>query len=235
MIRKLTDVSAALERLSADPVGNIYPIALLQGYPQDDAFYRAFESENGILVYAGGTAYLSGQFDEEELDSFLSMLGAQEIIAPDAHGNKYILVYQGEKQGSTAISATDAQLPEIRQLLCQNFPNMPDLADFVQAKTAQRLYLGGRTGIVIEEGRIASTASVLVQSDMHALLGAVATHPEHRKRGHAGNILHMLIGELLDNDKTPIILCDNPVAIHLYKGMGFEEYGKMTVKPYVFQ
>lgn len=235
MIRKLTDVSAALERLSIDPIGNIYPIALLQGYPQDDAFYRAFESENGILVYTGGTAYLSGEFDEEEVASFLSMLGVQEIIAPNADGNKHILVYKGNKQPGTAVHATDTQLPEIWQLLCLNFPNMPDFSDFAQTKTAQRLYLGGQTGIVIEEERIASTASVLIQSHTHALLGAVATHPEHRKRGHAGNILHTLIGELLDNDKTPIILCDNPVAIHLYKGMGFEEYGKMTVKPYVFQ
>lgn len=235
MIRKATDISALLCRLASDPVGNIYPLAILQGYPQDDAFYRAFESETGILIYAGGTAYLSGSFDRDELDSFLTMLGAQEIIAPAPDGNKYILVYHGAKQESTASYAQESQMKELWQLLCNNFANMPPFADFSQSKTAQRLYLGGRTGVIVEDGRIASTASVLAQSDTHALLGAVATHPDHRKRGHAGNILHMLINELLDHNKTPIILCDNPVAIHLYRGMGFEEYGKMTVKPYVFQ
>lgn len=235
MIRRSTDISTMLARLESDPVGNIYPLAIMQGYPQQDDFYRAFESEAGILVYAGGTAYLSGEFEPDELHSFLSMIGAQEIIAPAPNGNKHILVYHGAKKNSTAAYAQESQMVQIWQLLCNNFANVPPFADFSQAKTAQRLYLGGRTGVVVEDGRIASTASVLAQSNTHALLGAVATHPDHRKRGHAGNILHMLIHELLENNKTPIILCDNPVAIHLYRGMGFEEYGKMTVKPYVFQ
>lgn len=234
MIRKTTDISALLHRLDTDPVGNIYSRAILQGYPQDDAFYRAYESEDGVLVVAGGTAYLYGQFDRQEVDGFLTTLGTQEIIQPEASGNKHILVYRASKQESTATYASDSDLPEIWQLLRSNFHNLPDYNDFYQAKTAQRLYLDGCTGVIHDGTRIASTASILMQTDDYALLGAVATHPDCRKRGHAGNILRLLIGELLDHKKTPIILCDNPIAIHLYLGMGFEEYGKMTVKPYVF-
>ncbi len=235
MIRKATDIPSLLHRLDTDPIGNIYPRAILQGYPADDAFYRAFESEDGIIISTGNTAYLSGQFDPEEQNAFLSMLGTQEIISPQPDGNKHILVYRGKKESSTASYAQDGELKDVWQLLCDNFQNMPDYDEFYQAKTAQRLYLGGRTGMIYDGAHMASTASVLVAASDYALLGAVATHPACRKRGHAGNILRLLIGDLLDDRKTPIILCDNPVAIHLYQGMGFEEYGKMTVRPYVLQ
>ncbi len=235
MIRRSTDIPSLLRRLDADPIGNIYPRAMLQGYPANDAFYRAFESENGIILSTGSTAYLSGCFDPEELDHFLAMLGTQEIISPQPNGNKHILVYRGKKESSTACYALESELRAIWQLLCDNFHNMPDYDEFYQTKTAQRLYLGGRTGAIYDGTCLASTASVLVTASDYALLGAVATHSACRKRGHAGNILRLLIGDLLDNQKTPIILCDNPVAIHLYRGMGFEEYGKMTVRPYVLQ
>ncbi len=233
MIRKSTDIASLLHRLDADPIGNIYPRAILKGYPADDAFYRAFASEEGIILSTGSTAYLSGRFDTEELDSFLAMLGIREVISPRPDGNKHILVYRGEKELSTARYAQESELRDIWQLLCNHFQNMPDYDEFYQAKTAQRLYLGGCTGVIYDDARLASTASVLVSASDYALLGAVATHPDFRKRGHAGNILRLLISDLLDNKKTPIILCDNPIAIHLYRGMGFEEYGKMMVTPYV--
>ncbi len=234
MIRQTTDIDALISRLRQDPIGNIYPLSILQGYPKDDAFYRAYQSENGILVYAGGTAYLSGEFEQDELSSFLAMLGVAEIVQPNPRGNKHILVYEGTALPSTADYMQESQLRDVWQLLKRSFDNIPDYTEFYQAKTAQRLYLGGKTGVIMKD-ELASTASVLMQTDTHALLGAVATHINHRKQGHAANILYLLIDELLQNNKTPIILCDNPVALHLYRGMGFEEYGKMTVKPYVFQ
>ncbi len=234
MIQQNQDLATLLQYLSADPVGNIYPISFLQGYPRQNAFYQSFTHGNSVLVHTGGTAYLSGEFDQEELDPFLQMLHTQEIIMPHPNGNKHILVYHGKKKPSTALQAQPEHMPDVYQLLHNHFPNIPNYNDFIQAKTNQRLYLGGQTGVVTVDGSVVSTASVLVQSDRYALLGAVATHPDHRKCGYATNILHLLINELLENNKTPIILCDNPVAIHLYQGMGFEEYGKMMVQPYVF-
>ena len=234
MIQHNQDTETLLQYLANDPIGNIYPIAFLQGFPQQGVFYQAFSQDRNVLVYNGGTAYMAGSFHEEELTPFLQMLHTQEIITPHPAGNKLILVYRGDKKPSTAQLAHPTQMPEVWQLLNNNFPNMPNYNDFLQAKTNQRLYLGGQTGVITADGIVASTASVLVQSDRYALLGAVATHHDHRKHGHAANVLHLFINQLLDNHKIPIILCDNPVAIHLYKGMGFEEYGKMMVKPYVF-
>lgn len=233
MIERNSNIAALLQSLSSDPIGNIYPIAFLQGFPQKDAFYQAFAADNGVVLHMGGTAYLSGSFNEKELTPFLHMLHTQEIIMPHPNGNKHILVYRGDKKMSTAQFAKDEQLPDVWQLLRNNFSGIPNYSDFLQAKTNQRLYLGGQTSVITADNAIASTASVLAQSDRYALLGAVATHPDHRKRGHAANALSLLINHLLDQKKTPIILCDNPVAIHLYQGMGFEEYGKMMVQPYV--
>ncbi len=234
MIRQNQDPEKLLQYLSADPIGNIYPISFLHGYPKQDAFYQSFSYNDSVLVHTGGTAYLSGTFDQEELKPFLQLLHTQEIIAPHPQGNKHILVYHDGKKPSTAEYAQPDQMLHIWQLLRHNFDNIPHYNDFLQAKTNQRLYLGGQTGVISVDGNVVSTASILVQSDGYALLGAVATHPEHRKCGHAANVLCLLINQLLDNKKTPIILCDNPVAIHLYQGMGFEEYGKMMVQPYVF-
>ena len=234
MIERNLNAADLLPRLTKDPIGNIYPIAFLQGFPQQDAFYQSFTSDNGILVHTGGTAYLSGSFTEEELHPFLQMLHTQEIIMSHPNGNKHILVYRGDKRTSTAQFAKEERMSDIWQLLQNNFSSIPPYRDFLQAKTNQRLYLGGQTAVISANGTVVSTASVLVQSDRYALLGAVATHPHHRKCGHAANALSLLINHLLNQKKTPIILCDNPVAIHLYQGMGFEEYGKMMVQPYVF-
>lgn len=234
MIQQNQDIEKLMQNLSADPIGNIYPISFLQGYPKQDAFYQSFSCNNSVLVHTGGTAYLSGTFDREELNPFLQLLHTQEIITPHPQGNKHILVYRGNKKTSTARYTQPEQMPHVWQLLRDHFDTMPSYNDFLQAKTNQRLYLGGHTGVITVDGNVVSTASILVQSDCYALLGAVATHPDHRKCGHAANVLYLLINQLLDNKKTPIILCDNPVAIHLYQGMGFEEYGKMMVQPYVF-
>ncbi len=234
MIRKTSHTDRLLQRLDDDPIGNIYPRAILQGYPRDDAFYRAFEGDDGVVLTTGHTAYISGAFDKEELRHFLTMLGIKEIIYPHKDGNKHILVYRGSPQTSTACYAQESDMRGIWQLLCKHFENMPDYRDYYQTKTAQRLYLGGKTAVVRDGERIASTASVLVCAKDYALLGAVATDTAYRKQGHAGNLLRLLISEVLEHKKTPLILCDNPIAIHLYKSMGFEEYGKMTVKPYVF-
>ena len=65
MIQHNQDIAKLLQYLSADPIGNIYPISFLQGYPQQSTFYQSFISDNGVLVHTGGTAYLSGAFDQE--------------------------------------------------------------------------------------------------------------------------------------------------------------------------
>ena len=59
---------------------------------------------------------------------------------------------------------------------------------------------------------------------------AVATAADCRRRGYASALIAHITKELLSGGKTPCIACDNPAALSVYQGCGFEETDCMTVR-----
>ncbi len=53
----------------------------------------------------------------------------------------------------------------------------------MDAKDQQRYYLGGRTAVCEQDGRIAASGSILCATDRAALLGALACAPQYRRQG----------------------------------------------------
>ena len=62
-----------------------------------------------------------------------------------------------------------------------------------------------------------------------ALLGAVATSPEYRRKGYAGQCVSALAGTLQAKGKTVWICPYNERARQLYLSLGFEDQGQVTM------
>ena len=76
------------------------------------------------------------------------------------------------------------------------------------------------------DDRLLAVAGVHVCSDEYkvAVLGSIATHPEHRGRGLATTLTSHLTAELVNEGKLVClnVKADNLPAIRCYKKLGFE-------------
>lgn len=243
MIKKLskTEKGSLLRLLDSNPYLNIYPRGFLLGYPFDDSFLKAYANEDisAAVVVCADTAYFyapSG-FDKEEFIAFFDTLGVSRIIVKSGvlgswlpkwgRTDKSLMVMTRFSPADMQHAAlTDATDRRVYDLLSATAHNMPDYTQYRQAKTTQRFYLKGATAVCLERGEndtefASATASVILETDREALLGAVATHPDYRKRGLASAVLSLLCISALVDGVNPCLMCDNPVAIKVYEQMGF--------------
>jgi ribosomal protein S18 acetylase RimI-like enzyme len=78
------------------------------------------------------------------------------------------------------------------------------------------------------DSRLVAIAACHVYSRQYsiAVIGAVATHPDYRKRGYCSAVTGALVN-LLAGDVATIALnvhCDNPAAIRIYESLGFHRH-----------
>ena len=76
------------------------------------------------------------------------------------------------------------------------------------------------------DSRLVAIAACHVYSQQYsiAVIGAVATHPDYRKRGYCSAVTGALV-KLLAGDVDTIALnvhCDNAAAIRIYESLGFD-------------
>lgn len=76
---------------------------------------------------------------------------------------------------------------------------------------------------------LVSTAMTVAESETAAIIGAVATHPEYRKRGYASMCIRSLVDRLTKEKdfRTIWISPKNDNALRLYSSLGFTVSGKI--------
>ena len=110
--------------------------------------------------------------------------------------------------------------------LRKQIPKFGNLSGGIKA-TRQRLESGlGRTYFLRQGGSVISTASTSAESSVSAMIGGVATHPQHRHKGYATACMSILCKDLLAEGKTICLFYDNPAAGNIYKRLGFVDTGK---------
>ncbi len=80
------------------------------------------------------------------------------------------------------------------------------------------------TFIMVERGRVMAAAQCSAETADHAMLGGVATLPQHRGRGYAAACVGALCAYLFDKGKRRVCLfylATNQPAAHLYQRLGF--------------
>lgn len=120
--------------------------------------------------------------------------------------------------------ATLNESREIYEMLrsIEEFSETPGQYDaFVNAmKTgASRRY------IIVEDGKIVSTASTAAENSTSAMIVAVATRKGYRNKGYATRCMYQLCSDLLAEGKTLCLFYDNPEAGKIYRRLGFKEMG----------
>ncbi len=74
-------------------------------------------------------------------------------------------------------------------------------------------------------GETVATASTSAETKEMAMVVAVATDKNHRKKGYATAVINKLCADLTDEGKTACLFYDNPLAGRIYNRIGFRETG----------
>lgn len=90
----------------------------------------------------------------------------------------------------------------------------------------------GRTYFIRMNGKIATTASTTAENNSSAMIVAVATKEQYKRKGLATDCMIKLCQDLLKEGKELCLFYDNPDAGKIYKRLGFEDIGFWNVYRY---
>lgn len=245
MLRYVTTES--LPQLNAfcrkDPFGcKIASLALAYGLETTFAGFWIQTNEKeritAVLSKLEDTAvlYAQNQADAEEIRNFLSIAGVQMLLYPPQRISLSRLVTQsnGPVMRLTAIPPQpvlrvehNPPLREMHALLCAcakpGFvpPSFPpfyvDMSHRIRHNTARTV--GIRT-----DGRLCSCACTISETEISAVLGAVATHPKEQRRGLGKAAVSALSWELREEGKDVYLLRSQDENQLFYENIGFTDY-----------
>lgn len=193
----------------------------LSGFPADDFFVcrirclsEVYGDRDGFFLWADGeftavclfdgvfTAFTSDGTDHEELRSFLSFFGSGRLLC--SAGSALALGYVPGDRGfvmrcaDCSDGAVDREFESPRTK--SDYKAVYELTgqsgdfDLWFADIASRVNSGSADlRVARENGEIVSTACMAFSSDDIGILGAVATSPAHRGRGHASALVSFFL------------------------------------------
>ena len=82
-----------------------------------------------------------------------------------------------------------------------------------------------RISCVRENNRVAATAMTVAEGERIALIGAVATHPDYRRRGYASACVSTLAAQLQNEGRQVLLSPKNETAARVYAKLGFAVCG----------
>lgn len=247
MLRLITndDIKEIISYCSGDSIG-VKIASQLLAYSNRFDFLNYWVQQNdkgytcAISRFDGNmTVYASDEADFEEIGEFIRAVGYASIFT-----KKDILI----KMGFEKLSAGDvlrfenkmfpqekvAQEIEIPahayELLQKNTgisiaktDYLPWLSDYVQRKK----YFGAKIFGIYDDGKLASSAMTLAETEKSALLGGVVTDKNYRKNHLATNVLYTLTDKLTQENKKEIFIYTYEVKnTVLYEKIGFRKIGE---------
>lgn len=178
--------------------------------------------------------------DFDELAYFLHMTGFSTLqcesraieklgFTPSAHGNVVRAVRLREHKDRIQLK-NSFEPKEIYDIISASGlvgegGYLPWLSDYTM-----RMRAGCTEALLaVCEGRNASCAMSLFETESAALLGGVATLPEFRGRGLAGGLVTRLAAQRLARGKRTELLCRADSITDFYKSLGFEVVNEWSV------
>lgn len=129
-------------------------------------------------------------------------------------------------------SATSADIDDI--VLLSRLINEPERKGTVTDVERSRVHAPYDCILRNNNNELLSNATIHGYSDHYALVGGVATHPEHRRKGCAKGVVCFLCRKWLTEGKKILLFCSdtNEPAIRTYKALGFKTIGKYLIALY---
>jgi uncharacterized protein len=255
MIRVLThiDDKQCQRLIQEQPAENLFIIGDIEafGYEQDFQTIWGDFDENGnmrgiLLKYRENfIPYSSGEFDAKGFadiingcDDFKFLSGLKEItlkVEPfltHQYQSKRQLYY-AKLDNTDSLSKED--LTHIKKASLEDLPKLVELlnkisefsgGNFTVENRRHGMEKGVSRSYFIEDDSVfVSSASTTAENTKSAMIVAVCTHPDHKKKGYATQCMTKLCRDVLNEGKELCLFYDNPEAGRIYKNIGFEDIG----------
>ena len=193
---------------------------------------------NGAIARNGASflLYMTDRSELREVASFLHMAGAAQVLG---NGRFVLEGFAREKTGAVMVTKQPAAVtadcpviePDIRAvhallMTCADRDFCPPAFEDFYVDVSHRLRHGTlRLCGTNANGALASVAMTVAESEDCAVLGAVACHPDHRRRGLGTAAVSALVNRLVSEGKTVYLHRARGVSEAFYRRMGFAPCG----------
>ncbi len=88
----------------------------------------------------------------------------------------------------------------------------------------------GTSVFIEDDGKVVANASAVYETDKAAMIVAVATHKDYRKKGYGKKVMYYLMDLYINHkEKTLCLYYDDPRAEALYKKLGFVDIERWSM------
>lgn len=202
------------------------------------------ETDSGIAAVISRfedkfSLYITDAADREELAAFLRFQGAGAVMT-DArypldllHHEEIggtVLAYRGEHY----ISGKEIYIPETKDLYallqtCESpIFRVPPYLSFLSDVTHRRNLSKCTVLGIAEDGMLASAVMTVSETARAAILGAVATHPDHRRKGLSRELVRTLASRIAEQDRAAYVFSASEANTRFYQNSGFESVAEFT-------
>ena len=248
------DHEICMKLLKTRSAENLFIIGDIEGYGYDQEFQKLWGdfNENGELIavllkYEGNyIPFASKSFDARGFAEIISddpgfrmMSGLKHIteeIEPfltqplKSKRQTYYAKCSGLKMNVDQVDISNvlqAQPNDVEELvkLLNSIPEFSSSTITVETKLRGLKDNTARSFFIVEDGEMVSSASTAAENSSSAMVVAVATLENYKKKGFATKCMLKLCSQLLQEGKELCLFYDNPEAGAIYKRIGFEDIG----------
>lgn len=258
MIQKLTKEheQEVLKYLYQEPAINIFLIGDIENFGFDVDFqdvwaeYQDTEIQNVLLRYKENVIYYSHlDFFNQSFLPIIKQINPQFISAKGSLMRHIKPFFDSFKEKPMyfceAVSAPqkiqderviDLYSPEQARKVFQLLHNIEEF-DSMKTQTEEEFVLSKLQSIkhskcyyIEEDNKCVSTVSTVADTTVSAMVVAVATDPNYRKKGFASLLMNKLLDEYINNrNKSLCLFYDNPEAGKIYHRLGFKDIDKWVM------
>ena len=181
--------------------------------------------------------FLTSKSDLEEISSFLRVSGASGILCDggfdlDTGGTvttgmvmKTSRKIPIEENGAEVIKPNIREAYDLISLCADRFFSPPDFEEFYVDVNHKLRHGSLRICGLKDSDKLAAIAMTVAESGSGAVLGAVACHPDYRRRGFGTLVVAHLTNQLVAEGKTVFIHRARGANAAFYVKLGFTDYG----------
>lgn len=166
----------------------------------------------------------------EEFASFFALQSGVKTLYTDTATAAFFslpfsvhTVMRCEKEAKTTL-LNQASPREIYELLTSVFTDFPAFEPWYLDVSYRMRHNLCHQSSVWQKGKLVASAMTVAEWQNGALLGAVATLPEHRRKGYASHCVSALTAYCQQEGKVVYISPKNQKAGRLYASLGFADY-----------
>jgi len=257
MIKKLAKIEelSLLNFLLKEKEWNLFMIGDLINFGFNEEFldywgdYKNDEQLNAVLMrfYDSFIIYSEGTYDAKSFAKIMANYDYQFISGKESAVNQMADEVTVDRKRKTyyAVLRSQEMLPEItfksiektkikdlESLLALQENEIDAFDHNPSLERIKKRYLSG-TGrgyhVKDENGNIISSVETSAENPYAAMIIGVCTHPDHRNKGYATQLLIKTCQQVLDEEKSLCLFYDNPSAGKIYEKIGFQSLGQWSI------